>query len=100
MNYLGIIISLLLPFLFLLIWLFLVYRFWKNRIFGLIPPEIRKYLVDRLKIEYQPYQASLNNLKTVLVEMLKISVLVFVTGLLILILVYGPVLMPSIFHRP
>jgi hypothetical protein len=100
MNYLGIILSLLLPFIFFLLWIFLVYRFWKNRIFGLIPPQARQFLKDRLKVEYQPYQPAINSLKSVIGEMLKVAVFVFITGLLILIFVYGPVLMPSIFHNP
>jgi hypothetical protein len=100
MIYLGLFLSLLVPLILFLIWLLLLINFFRSWFFRLVPPVARQYIKNRLKVDYQPYQPAIRSLRSMLWEMLKIAGLVFVTALLILILVYGPVAMPSIFHRP
>ena len=90
MNYFGLVLSFLLPLVFFLVWLLLVFNFWRSRILGLIPPPVRQYLKDRLKVEYQPYQPAIRSLKSLLRQMIKIAVFVFFTALLILMIIYGP----------
>lgn len=100
MIYLGLLLSILVPLILFLIWLFLLFNFWRSWFYRLVPSAARQFLLTRLKIEYQPYQPAVNSLKSILREILKITGFVFITGLLILFLIYGPVAIPSIFHRP
>jgi hypothetical protein len=96
---------LLLPFLvglpiLMVGWLLLLFdqfRSWYTTIF---PPAIRTQIAATLKKDYQPYQPAIKSLKSLVWQMAKIAGFVFVTGILILIFIYGPVIIPSIFHRP
>ena len=100
MIYLGLILSILIPLILFLIWLLLLINFWYSRYTTWIPEPIRQVIARRLHRDYQPYQPAINSLKSILWEMFKIAFFVFITGLLILFIIYGPVAIPSIFHRP
>jgi hypothetical protein len=89
----------IIPVLFTIIWFWLIYRQFRSFYRILIPPVIHDQIVTSIKKEYQPYRLAILSLKTILWEMVKIAFLVFIGGILILFFIYGPVAIPSIFHK-
>jgi uncharacterized membrane protein len=88
MIYLGLFLSFLILLILFLVWILLLVNFYRSWFYRLVPPVVRQYLANRLKIGYQPYQAAIRSLGSMLLEMVKIATFVFVSALLILIFIY------------
>ena len=90
MIYLGLFLSLLIPLILFLVWILLLVNFYRSWFYRLVPPAVRQYLANRLKVGYRPYQPAIHSLGSMLWEMVKIAAFVFITALLILIYIYLP----------
>ena len=67
-------------------WLLLLFDFFRSWYRRLIPSAVQQKVAHQLNIEYLPYQPAIKSMKVVLIDIAKVTTLVFISGVMLILL--------------